>query len=39
VDHAGPDGLVFGYGSLTEATVVEGIDLLADAIASLRDHS
>ena len=36
VDKAGPQGLVFGYGSLTEAAVVEGIDLLADAIASLR---
>jgi GntR family transcriptional regulator/MocR family aminotransferase len=36
VDNAGPDGLVFGYGSLTEAAVVEGIDLLADTIAALR---
>ena len=36
VDKAGPEGLVFGYGSLTGAAVVEGIDLLADAIASLR---
>ncbi|WP_112242566.1 MocR-like pyridoxine biosynthesis transcription factor PdxR [Kribbella monticola] len=34
--HAGPEGLVFGYGSLTEKEVVEGIDLLADAIDSLR---
>lgn len=36
VDNAGPEGLVFGYGSLTASEVVEGIDLLADAIASLR---
>ncbi len=36
VDNAGPDGLVFGYGSLTESAVVEGIDLLADTIAALR---
>jgi GntR family transcriptional regulator/MocR family aminotransferase len=36
VDKAGPQGLVFGYGSLTEPAVVEGIDLLADAIGSLR---
>ena len=36
VEKAGPDGLVFGYGSLTQAAVVEGIDLLADAIGSLR---
>jgi GntR family transcriptional regulator/MocR family aminotransferase len=38
VEKAGPEGLVFGYGGLTEPAVVEGIDLLADAIASLR-HS
>jgi GntR family transcriptional regulator/MocR family aminotransferase len=36
VDNAGPEGLVFGYGSLTEPAVVEGIDLLADAVAELR---
>jgi GntR family transcriptional regulator/MocR family aminotransferase len=36
VEQAGRDGLVFGYGSLTEPAVVEGIDLLADAIGSLR---
>jgi GntR family transcriptional regulator/MocR family aminotransferase len=36
VEKAGPAGLVFGYGSLTETAVVEGIDLLADAIGSLR---
>jgi len=36
VEKAGPDGLVFGYGSLTQAAVVEGIDLLADTIGSLR---
>ncbi|MEV8375099.1 PLP-dependent aminotransferase family protein [Kribbella sp. NPDC056861] len=34
--NAGPEGLVFGYGSLTEAAVVEGIDLLAEAIAAVR---
>ncbi|TCM38592.1 PLP-dependent aminotransferase family protein [Kribbella sp. VKM Ac-2568] len=36
VQNAGPEGLVFGYGGLTEPAVVEGIDLLADTIASLR---
>jgi GntR family transcriptional regulator/MocR family aminotransferase len=36
VEEAGPEGLVFGYGSLTERAVVEGVDLLADAIGSLR---
>jgi GntR family transcriptional regulator/MocR family aminotransferase len=36
VDHPGPEGLVFGYGSLTEPAVLEGVDLLADAINSLR---
>ena len=36
VGEPGPGGLVFGYGSLTEAAVVEGVDLLADVIGSLR---
>ena len=36
VSSSGPAGLVFGYGSLTPKEVVEGIDLLADAIGSLR---
>jgi GntR family transcriptional regulator/MocR family aminotransferase len=36
MENAGPEGLVFGYGSLTEPAVLEGVDLLADAIKSLR---
>jgi GntR family transcriptional regulator/MocR family aminotransferase len=36
VGKAGPEGLVFGYGSLSERSIVEGVDLLADAIGSLR---
>ncbi|MFE9581580.1 PLP-dependent aminotransferase family protein [Nocardia sp. NPDC006044] len=32
----GPGGLVFGYGGLTEPAIIEGVDLLANAIASLR---
>jgi GntR family transcriptional regulator/MocR family aminotransferase len=36
VNGPGAPGLVFGYGGLTEPAVVEGVDLLADAIASLR---
>ncbi|HEY3557904.1 MAG TPA: PLP-dependent aminotransferase family protein [Kribbella sp.] len=32
----GPAGLVFGYGSLNRAEVVEGIDLLAEAVAAIR---
>jgi GntR family transcriptional regulator/MocR family aminotransferase len=32
----GPAGLVFGYGSLTRVEVVEGIDLLAEAVAAIR---
>ncbi|MDX6248161.1 MAG: GntR family transcriptional regulator / MocR family aminotransferase [Kribbellaceae bacterium] len=36
VEKPGAEGLVFGYGGLTEPAVVEGIDLLADTIASLR---
>ncbi|MEJ3651654.1 hypothetical protein WEH80_01420 [Actinomycetes bacterium KLBMP 9759] len=30
------DGLVFGYGGLTEPTVVEGVNLFADAVGPLR---
>jgi GntR family transcriptional regulator/MocR family aminotransferase len=36
VEKPGAEGLVFGYGGLIEPAVVEGIDLLADTIASLR---
>jgi GntR family transcriptional regulator/MocR family aminotransferase len=36
VDHAGPEGLVFGYGGLTEPAILEGIALLADTVALLR---
>ncbi|WP_350279157.1 PLP-dependent aminotransferase family protein [Kribbella sp. HUAS MG21] len=32
----GPAGLVFGYGSLRRKEVVEGIELLAEAIATVR---
>jgi GntR family transcriptional regulator/MocR family aminotransferase len=32
----GPAGLVFGYGSLSRRDVVEGVDLLADAVADIR---
>ncbi|WP_344239390.1 PLP-dependent aminotransferase family protein [Kribbella hippodromi] len=33
---SGPAGLVFGYGSVARKDVVEGIDLLADAVAAVR---
>ena len=36
VGKRGPDELVFGYGSLTEPTIVEGVDLVPAAIGSLR---
>jgi GntR family transcriptional regulator/MocR family aminotransferase len=36
VQNAGPEGLVFGYGSLTQSNIAEGIDLLADAVAAVR---
>jgi GntR family transcriptional regulator/MocR family aminotransferase len=36
VSGSGPAGLVFGYGSLSQKDVVEGIDLLADVIGSVR---
>jgi GntR family transcriptional regulator / MocR family aminotransferase len=32
----GPPGLVFGYGSLSEQAVAEGIDLLAQAVDTVR---
>jgi GntR family transcriptional regulator / MocR family aminotransferase len=36
VGRQGPPGLVFGYGGLTVKTVAEGIDILAEAVASIR---
>ena len=30
VDHPGRPGLIFGYATLTERTITEGIDILAD---------
>jgi GntR family transcriptional regulator/MocR family aminotransferase len=36
LSEAGPEGLVFGYGGLTEPAILEGVDLLADTVASLR---
>ncbi|MFI5696790.1 PLP-dependent aminotransferase family protein [Kribbella sp. NPDC051586] len=38
VSGSGPGGLVFGYGSLNQKEVVEGIELLADAIATIRSR-
>ncbi|MFF0266803.1 PLP-dependent aminotransferase family protein [Kribbella sp. NPDC004536] len=35
----GPAGLVFGYGSLSRKEVVEGIELLAEAVAAVRSGS
>ncbi len=32
----GPAGLIFGYASLSERAITEGVDLLADAVAELR---
>jgi GntR family transcriptional regulator/MocR family aminotransferase len=32
----GPAGLIFGYASLSERAIAEGVDLLADAVAELR---
>jgi GntR family transcriptional regulator/MocR family aminotransferase len=34
----GRAGLLFGYGNLSEATIAEGVDLLADAIAAIRSR-
>ncbi|TCC15663.1 PLP-dependent aminotransferase family protein [Kribbella sindirgiensis] len=36
VSGEGPAGLVFGYGSLSQKEVVEGIELLADVVATIR---
>ncbi|MFC9687756.1 PLP-dependent aminotransferase family protein [Kribbella sp. NPDC056951] len=36
VSTPGPAGLVFGYGSLTVNSVIEGVDLLAEAVAAVR---
>jgi GntR family transcriptional regulator/MocR family aminotransferase len=32
----GPGGLIFGYASLSDRAITEGVDLLADAVAELR---
>ncbi len=36
IENPGPQGLIFGYSSLNERQIVEGIDLLAAAVADLR---
>jgi GntR family transcriptional regulator/MocR family aminotransferase len=35
----GRDGLIFGYSSLNERSITDGIGLLAAAVAELRDGS
>jgi GntR family transcriptional regulator/MocR family aminotransferase len=35
----GRGGLIFGYATLTERTIVEGIEALADAIAEVRSRA
>jgi GntR family transcriptional regulator/MocR family aminotransferase len=35
----GPGGLVFGYGGLTVSSVIEGVDLLAEALEVARSAS
>jgi GntR family transcriptional regulator/MocR family aminotransferase len=34
----GRPGLIFGYASLSEHAIAEGIDLLATAVADVRTH-
>jgi GntR family transcriptional regulator / MocR family aminotransferase len=36
LSHPGRDGLIFGYSSLNERTITEGIGLVAEAVAGLR---
>ncbi|MFC4590625.1 MocR-like pyridoxine biosynthesis transcription factor PdxR [Sphaerisporangium corydalis] len=33
----GPGGLLFGYATLSERTIIQGVDILADAVAEVRD--
>jgi GntR family transcriptional regulator/MocR family aminotransferase len=35
---AGPGGLIFGYATLTERAIADGIGALADAVAEVRAH-
>ncbi|WP_244236654.1 PLP-dependent aminotransferase family protein [Micromonospora violae] len=35
---AGPGGLIFGYATLPERAITEGVDVLADAVAEVRAH-
>jgi GntR family transcriptional regulator/MocR family aminotransferase len=35
ISHPGPGGLIFGYATVSEAAIVEGIDILADVITGL----
>jgi GntR family transcriptional regulator/MocR family aminotransferase len=38
IAHPGRPGLIFGYATLTERTLTEGIDTLAEVIAELRER-
>jgi GntR family transcriptional regulator/MocR family aminotransferase len=38
IDHEGRPGLIFGYGTLAERTITEGIHALAQVIAALRER-
>ncbi len=37
--HPGDQGLIFGYAGLEEATIVEGVGILAGVLADLRDRA
>jgi GntR family transcriptional regulator/MocR family aminotransferase len=39
ISSEGRQGLVFGYATPSERTIVEGIETLADAIAEVRSHA
>lgn len=36
ISHRGPEGLLFGYATLSESTIIEGIDVVAQAVAEVR---
>jgi GntR family transcriptional regulator / MocR family aminotransferase len=39
ISHEGRGGLIFGYATLSERAIVEGIEVLADAIADVRSQA
>jgi GntR family transcriptional regulator / MocR family aminotransferase len=36
ISHPGPGGLIFGYATVNEQTIAEGVDILARVMAELQ---